>query len=262
MRGRGFVRQRALLKRHPQAIPCMNRRPRVCAHLRWHIGRSRKLKCVAPKEHGERDGGLQQCKLVPHAFARPRAEGAVGKVRRVLRGVQLTVPELRVVALPPRRLRARVRPQPSRRVEVVRLRPEPLVPVDIVQGDEDVGAARNVCFDAGAAGGKDVVLESAADEQRRLRVHPQALRDAQARQREAPDVVHVREPVAEVRVDLLPHAREERLVLRQLEDGPRERRGGGLVPGDEHGHEIVAQLLGVGVFPARVHQEAEQRRVF
>ena len=33
------------------------------------------------------------------------------------------------------------------------------------------------------------------------------------------------------------------------------------MPGDEHGHEVVAQLLVVQVRIAQVHQEAQQRRV-
>ena len=49
-------------------------------------------------------------------------------------------------------------------------------------------------------------------------------------------------------------------MSRQLEEGPSEDGGAGLVPGDEHGHEVVTELEGRGVLAAHVHEEPEAGR--
>mmetsp|Transcript_8221 Transcript_8221/g.23391 ORF Transcript_8221/g.23391 Transcript_8221/m.23391 type:complete len:670 (-) Transcript_8221:431-2440(-) len=251
-----------LLELHPQAVARVDGGAGVRADLGRHLRRGRELKVVAAQEHRQGHGGLEHGELVAYALARPRPERSKRKVRRVLRGVQLAAPRPGVVPLPPRSLlRVHMWPQEPLRVKVVRLRPVPPVAVDVVERDEDVRTTGDLRLEADATLREDVVLERAADEQRRLRVHAQALGHAEAHELEVLHLVHVRQPIPKLRVHLLLHPSKEGGVLGELVDGPGKRGRRGLVTGDEHGHQVVAQLLRVRLLAARVHEEAQQRRV-
>ena len=67
--------------------------------------------------------------------------------------------------------------------------------------------------------------------------------------------------VAEHGVDLIQDFGVGGGVSQQREERPGQHGGGRLVPRDEHGHEIVAQLLVRQVSVAHVHQESQQRRI-
>ena len=62
-------------------------------------------------------------------------------------------------------------------------------------------------------------------------------------------------------VDLRDSAAARAPVLRQAQQGPGEHGGSGFVAGNQHGHEVVAQLAVAQVGAPGVHQKPQQRRV-
>mmetsp|Transcript_5626 Transcript_5626/g.7843 ORF Transcript_5626/g.7843 Transcript_5626/m.7843 type:complete len:477 (-) Transcript_5626:346-1776(-) len=214
-----------------------------------------------PEDQGQRAHGLQRGELVAHALARAAAKGQERKVGHHLVGIEQRLRGLRVVARPVPD--CRVGGRALEPVGVVRegLLPEVRVVVDVVHGDEQVHPAHDRHRVALVGLGQLVVSQRPADEQRRLGVLAQGLRDAQPHQLQFPDVLHGGRAVAHHRVHLGLHRPQQLRLLRHLEEHPGEHGGGGLVAGDEHGHEVVAQLLARGVLPPQVHQEPQQAGV-
>ena len=62
-------------------------------------------------------------------------------------------------------------------------------------------------------------------------------------------------------VDFLSHFGVQVRLLAELEHCPGEHCSGGFVSCDEHGHEVVSQLLGGRVLSSHVDQESQQTGV-
>jgi hypothetical protein len=110
------------------------------------------VRSSAPQEHGEGDGGLQQGKLVPHAFARTPAKGDECKVGRDL--VRVEAAALRIRPVPRPRavegcvavcLRKALRPECVRVLPQVRRSASPVVPFMITCCSCQKGKVQTCC---------------------------------------------------------------------------------------------------------------------
>mmetsp|Transcript_21258 Transcript_21258/g.48865 ORF Transcript_21258/g.48865 Transcript_21258/m.48865 type:complete len:247 (+) Transcript_21258:469-1209(+) len=223
------------------------------------------VKLEAAQQHRGRDGGLEQRELVADALARPRPK----RHERVISGdLELMHPQPRrppvgVIALPAFHLVVVKRPVPPLRVEGVRLVPQLRRTAHVVRRDEEVVGARELAAaaDAGASLWPRVLLQRAADEERRRRPHPQRLGEDLLQLGHPLDILERRVPVAEHVVDLVLHHLERLGVLRERIRHPGEHGGGGLVAGDQQRDQVVAHLLVVHLLAAQVDEEAQHRRV-
>mmetsp|Transcript_267 Transcript_267/g.629 ORF Transcript_267/g.629 Transcript_267/m.629 type:complete len:501 (-) Transcript_267:579-2081(-) len=227
---------------------------------RRELGRV-KLEIKPSQYHCQGNGGLKGCKLVPHALTGTSSKRQVGKIGRVFIRVQDgPVPFRRIVSCPFRDVRVGVFAQPPFGDELVRLRPEPFIVMEIVQRYEHIHAANHGGLPPPALG--QIVLGPApANQQGRLGVQPQRLGHDQPQILHVLDILVGGHAVAQHPVDLGLDLGHLLRMLRQLEQRPGQHRGRGLVPRDQHGHEIVPQLLVVDVGAAHVHQKPQQRRI-
>mmetsp|Transcript_22735 Transcript_22735/g.50584 ORF Transcript_22735/g.50584 Transcript_22735/m.50584 type:complete len:291 (-) Transcript_22735:1026-1898(-) len=239
---------------------------RVLVNAHAGLGELRlvKVEREPPEDHGEGDSRLERGELVSNALPRTAAEGEVGEVARHLVGVEEVGvhPPVRVVATPLGHIGVHVPVLrlPPLRDELVGLRPEPLVAVQVVQGDEHVHPPD----DGGllpASLGEVVLRPTPPNEQWRLGVHPQRLGNDKSQILHFPDILVGRCAVTYDTVDLCRDFGHFVRVLCQLEQRPGQDGGGRLVSGDEHRHQIVTKLLIVYVRPPHVDEESQQRRV-
>mmetsp|Transcript_15603 Transcript_15603/g.33816 ORF Transcript_15603/g.33816 Transcript_15603/m.33816 type:complete len:481 (-) Transcript_15603:455-1897(-) len=223
--------------------------------------RARQLEAVLVQEVRQHHCGLHDRKLVPHALADAAAEGQVGEVRGNLVGVE-PLNQARVEAPPPLHLRVLELGLPAHGVEGVGLVPERLGAVQVPHRNEDVRALEQLDLLVGGGLRQLHLLHGAPDQQGGLGVQPQRLRDGVPHQLQARQLLVLRpRAVAHHLVHLGLHLRHDLGVGGEEERRPREHGGGGLVPGHQHGHQVVAQLLVGRLLPAQVHQEPQQRRV-
>ncbi len=107
-----------------------------------------------------------------------------------------------------------------------------------------------------------VVLHDLAREHDHRRVEPHRLVEDHPRVRQLRQILRGGIPPAELRIELRVQPRLDLRVLREQRPRPPEQRGGGLVPGDEHGEHLAAQLRVVhpfaGLLVLREHQHGEE----
>mmetsp|Transcript_32683 Transcript_32683/g.98803 ORF Transcript_32683/g.98803 Transcript_32683/m.98803 type:complete len:251 (+) Transcript_32683:147-899(+) len=249
----------ALLDRHPQAVLCVDGGAGARAHVRRRRGGRGELEGEVPEHHRQGDRALEHREDVADALPRPAPEGQERPVRRDLVRVQHALPFRRVVAGPPGYVGVLVRPQEAFRVEGVGVGPVPRVPLHVVDGHEEVHAAKDLGLLPTAAGWERVFVQRASDEQGRLGVHAQRFGKTQ------PDQFHLFDVVvggallaANHLVDLLLHLGHQLRILGQLEQRPRQTRCRCFVACDQHGDHVVSKLLAVGRFALHVHQEPKQ----
>mmetsp|Transcript_19865 Transcript_19865/g.49302 ORF Transcript_19865/g.49302 Transcript_19865/m.49302 type:complete len:212 (+) Transcript_19865:4678-5313(+) len=190
------------------------------AHLHPHVARLFVQGEVVPlQHHGEAAGSLEHGKLVADALACARTEWNERKVRGHLVRIEAVCRyEVRIVPGPVFNRRVCERPFESHGIELFRVLPAVRRSVKVPDADEHVHA-----FDEGhvrlpGAPGKLHVLQTPTNQDGRLRVKPQRLREAQAHQLEFLDLFVRRRPCfrhhrAHNLVDLSAHLVEQRLVL-------------------------------------------------
>mmetsp|Transcript_18474 Transcript_18474/g.56738 ORF Transcript_18474/g.56738 Transcript_18474/m.56738 type:complete len:443 (-) Transcript_18474:927-2255(-) len=224
------------------------------------------------EEGGEHDGGFEDGELVAEAAAAAGAEGHEGVVRGLFVRVERRVrDEGGVVALPAGGGDAGdgvLLALEARGVEGLGVVPEEGGFVEGPRGEEDVGASRERDGRVGEGGSREFVgVEGSSNEQRRLRVEPQAFREGEAGLLGSSDVL-VGEAVAVVvlvedGVDFVADRRQ--MVpgaaggVEELVDDPGQQRGRGFVAGHQHGHQVVAELRVRRLFAAHRHEEVQQR---
>mmetsp|Transcript_21011 Transcript_21011/g.29411 ORF Transcript_21011/g.29411 Transcript_21011/m.29411 type:complete len:333 (-) Transcript_21011:1487-2485(-) len=246
----------------PEAVSCMYRGARIRAyHLRF-LGWGCEIEIKPPDEHRQYNGSLKHREDVADAFAPAPSEWDIGEVRRVFGGIEPSLPHFRVIAAPVGCFGVLERLQESLGVESVGLFPEELGAVEVVGGDEDVGSSCQLGCLARTALWQLNLFEGPAYKQRRLGVHAQRFGDTHADERHVGNVLVCRGSVADNAVHLRTNFLQNLFVLHQLEQSPRERRGGGLVAGDEHGHQVVSELSRRRRLVSDVDKESQQGRVF
>lgn len=75
------------------------------------------------------------------------------------------------------------------------------------------------------------------------------------------DVVERRDLVTDDAVYLFLGLAHNFRVLRHFEERPRQDGGGGLMPSDEHRHEVIPELRVSGILSPKVHEKAEHTRI-
>mmetsp|Transcript_89997 Transcript_89997/g.268490 ORF Transcript_89997/g.268490 Transcript_89997/m.268490 type:complete len:271 (+) Transcript_89997:209-1021(+) len=229
---------------HPEPVLRVDRGAGAGPHVLWVRGGRRELEGEVAEDHGQGDGPLHHGEDVSDALARSSSERNKGVVGGGLRGVEAALPLGGVITLPTWHLRVLVRPQEALGIVRVRIRPVLLAALHVVDRDEEVHPPEDLRLHAGGARRQRVLLQRAPDQQRRLGVHPQGLREAEAHELHGLYVLVRRVLLApKDLVDLPLHLCQELCVLRQLEEGPRERGGRGLVAGNQHRDHVVAELL-------------------
>mmetsp|Transcript_17425 Transcript_17425/g.50761 ORF Transcript_17425/g.50761 Transcript_17425/m.50761 type:complete len:289 (-) Transcript_17425:1110-1976(-) len=254
-----------------QSLPRMNRRPRPHPHgmfqiLRMirHIDVGIEVRIefeIEPSQyHRQRDRRLQHREFVPDALSGPPPERQIREIGRDFVGVQFPLPSLRIVSGPALDVGIDVPLVEALRTERVGLRPESSVPMNVVQRDEEVHAPDGGRLSSSSLG-DDVLLPAATDQQRRFGIHPQSLGDDQTQISHPLDILQGRIAISHDLIDLGPYLGHAFGVLGQFEQRPGQDRGGGLVPGDEHGHQIVPQLLVIDIGAPHIDQESQQARI-
>ena len=202
----------------------VNRRARGHAALAVGMERGIQVDVEPAADHRQGDDGLEERKLIADALALTAAEGEVREVLGDLVGHLLVQRE-------------------ALGDELVGLRPEARVAMQVPDGDEEIRPRLNLVPVQGHG------LQRPSDQHRGLRVEPHGLVDHAGGVLELHHVLDRRPPVADDTVNLLlnlPHL----LRVRGEEVGrPRQHSRRGLVPRDEQRHEVVPELLGRHVVP-------------
>mmetsp|Transcript_20111 Transcript_20111/g.60708 ORF Transcript_20111/g.60708 Transcript_20111/m.60708 type:complete len:395 (+) Transcript_20111:1148-2332(+) len=216
------------------------------------------------QQHGHGHDSLHHGELVAHALAHAAAEGDECEVGGHFIWIQRIALSCWSVPGPcPAEIRVAELLLETGRAELIWLAPQIWRPVQIPHANEQVAPLSDGVAAIGAleARGKGVVCQGAADENGWLRVQAQRLRQARPQQWHLPDGLQIGGPAGEGGVHFGGDLGGDVGVLHEEKQRPRQHGGGGLVAGDEHGHQVVAQLAVVHVGAAHVDQEPQQARV-
>mmetsp|Transcript_2243 Transcript_2243/g.5309 ORF Transcript_2243/g.5309 Transcript_2243/m.5309 type:complete len:267 (+) Transcript_2243:176-976(+) len=247
---------------HPKPVLGVDRCPGAGPHLAWICRRRCKGKVEASNDHRKGNTALKHGERISHALSRTGSEWQESVIAGSLSGIELTLPLLRIVACPARDVRVRVLALEAVRIEGVRVRPILLVPLQVVNGHEEVHSSQYFRFLSGSAAWQRVLIQRPPDEQRRLWVHAQRLRHGEPNKLHIFDVlVGWQLPIAHHSVYLLLQAAHQLWILRQLEKSPGKGRCRRLMPGNQHRDHVVSQLLSGCRLSFHVHEKSQQGRV-
>mmetsp|Transcript_15152 Transcript_15152/g.28732 ORF Transcript_15152/g.28732 Transcript_15152/m.28732 type:complete len:321 (-) Transcript_15152:900-1862(-) len=220
-----------------------------------------KLKVEPAQNHCQSYRSLKCGKLVTHTLASTPSEWQECKIGSNLVRIELTFPFLRIETCPIGNFGIGVRASKAFRIELVWVRPESLIAMKIVNGNKDIHSTNDGRL-ATPTRRKFVFRPASANQQRWLRVHAQRLGNNQSQVFHLLDIFVIGNPVTNHFVNLLLNLFHAFGVSCQLKERPRENRGRGFVTCNQHGHEIISELLVVDICSSHVDQKSKHGRVF